>query len=1037
VVDEEFLALKEEGSFQDAVRLAQERVAASEKEFGPDHLQTAIWLNQLGSLQTHLGDYDQAEQAYLRSLDIKRRAKRPHPLAVAVSLLNLGDLYVIKGDYARAEPLLQQARELREKALGADHPDVAPCLASLGRLKMFTGDYRSAETLNERALAMSEQNLGPDHGRVAVCLDNLSEIRKHLGDLPDAEALARRALAIREKSPRPETPLLARNLNNLAAIYAAMGKYGQAESFYKRALEVYEKSIGMQHPAAAQAMSNLAGLYMTLGNYPRSEQLQRQALGILEKTYGTYHPRVAWAVEKMGGLYAASGDYRQSLQRYRQALDITEKTVGPEHPEAANCLDGMGWAFYALGNFADAADCYRRGLAIREKAFGSNHLQVARSLFYLAKLPHATGDYGKAEALYARALSLYEKALGPNHPKVAVCFDNLAALRGALNDYPGAFAFGLKAQAVNQVVLDQVMDIPSEDLKIKYLTTKEQSLHTFLSLVSQHMPGQAPAVKSAFETWVRRKGLVLESQKRLYEGLIYYEDPEALRTFQELERVRARLSTLAFSQPEKENLDAYRKRMEDLEREKERRVEQLTRLSRAFALQKKFVSADAEAIAGALPGRAALVELARINTFNFGARGRRGRWLPARYLAFVLHAGKGGEVRLVDIGDAEAIDRAVARLKAEVAAERRPPPAGAGSAAQRLYDLVFRPIAPELGAAREIFISPDGNLNLIPFEVLRGPGGRFLIEDYNFNYLAAARDVLAFNEIKGGMGAALLMGDPDFDMRAEKKASAMQKLDLKGPSREGQPRRSIEMRGLRFNRLPGTREEVLAIRELFGKNETESYLGEDALEEVLRVRGTPRLLHLATHGFFLEDAKRPEVSEIEEFMDDRGLVGAEAPGPTAVAVAGAAAGVKDPLLRSGIALAGANRSMAGAGEAAGSEGIVTAEKILGLKLWGTEMVVLSACETGLGDVRTGEGVYGLRRAFAQAGAKSVVMSMWSVPDAETKELMIEFYKGARSGQLNRCQALRQAALKQMAVVKQRYGDPHPFYWGAFVFMGEP
>ena len=322
---------------------------------------------------------------------------------------------------------------------------------------------------------------------------------------------------------------------------------------------------------------------------------------------------------------------------------------------------------------AEAADCYRRALAIREKAFGATHVKVAHSLFYLAKLSHATGDYGKAETLYTRALSIYEKALGPNHPKVAVCFDSLSTLRGALNDYPGAFAFGLKAQAVNQVVLDQVMDIPSEELKIKYLTTKEQSLHTFLSLVSRHMRGQAPAVKSAFETWVKRKGLVLESQKRLYEGLIYYEDPEALKTFQELERVRARLSTLAFSQPEKENLDAYRKRMEDLEREKEKLVEQLTRLSRAFALQKKFVSADAEAIARALPGQAALIEFARINTFNFGAKGRRGRWLPARYLAFVLQAGKGGEVRLVDLGDAAEIDAAVARLKTEVEAKRGAP----------------------------------------------------------------------------------------------------------------------------------------------------------------------------------------------------------------------------------------------------------------------------------------------------------------------------------------------------------------------------
>jgi CHAT domain-containing protein len=176
--------------------------------------------------------------------------------------------------------------------------------------------------------------------------------------------------------------------------------------------------------------------------------------------------------------------------------------------------------------------------------------------------------------------------------------------------------------------------------------------------------------------------------------------------------------------------------------------------------------------------------------------------------------------------------------------------------------------------------------------------------------------------------------------------------------------------------------------------------------------------------------------EAEDLLDDRGLLGSEVALPEAPA-AGAAVRVQDPLLRSGIALAGANRSMAGDADARSSEGIGTAEKILGLKLWGTEMVVLSACETGLGEVRTGEGEYGLRRAFAEAGAKSVVMSMWSVPDAETRELMIEFYRGVQSGDMNRSEALRQAELKQMRMVQQRYGRPHPFYWGAFVFMGEP
>jgi CHAT domain-containing protein len=146
--------------------------------------------------------------------------------------------------------------------------------------------------------------------------------------------------------------------------------------------------------------------------------------------------------------------------------------------------------------------------------------------------------------------------------------------------------------------------------------------------------------------------------------------------------------------------------------------------------------------------------------------------------------------------------------------------------------------------------------------------------------------------------------------------------------------------------------------------------------------------------------------------------------------------IENPLLRSGIALAGANNALKSEDEGK-SDGIVTAEKILGLRLRGTDMVVLSACETGLGEVKTGEGVFGLRRAFTQAGTKSLVMSMWQVPDKETKELMVEFYKNIISGPMNRCQALRQAALKEMKVVKERYGHTNPYYWGAFVFMGEP
>ena len=201
-------------------------------------------------------------------------------------------------------------------------------------------------------------------------------------------------------------------------------------------------------------------------------------------------------------------------------------------------------------------------------------------------------------------------------------------------------------------------------------------------------------------------------------------------------------------------------------------------------------------------------------------------------------------------------------------------------------------------------------------------------------------------------------------------------------------------------------------------------MGREALEEVLAARdASPRILHLATHGFFLTD------QQFESLTGQRRLQFEDEPLPADMRI-------ENPLLRSGLALAGANIGLK-SGKIEGSDGLLTAEEVLGLRLQGTELVVLSACNTGTGEVKTGEGVYGLRRAFVQAGAKGLVMSMWPVPDEETKELMEVFYRHVSGGKMSRSEALRQAALHQMQVAEERYGRAHPLFWGAFVYLGEP
>ena len=1056
------------GDYAKAKPLYRKSLMIREKAFGPEHPQVAQSLNNLAGLYNSLGDYAKAEPLYRKALEIHVKALGPEHPSVATSLNNLAMLYYSLGDYAKAEPLYKRALVIVEKALGPEHPQVAQSLNNLANLYNSLGDYAKAEPLYRRALSIWEKALGPEHPSVATSLNNLANLYYSLGDYAKAEPLYKRALVIEEKALGPEHPDVAGSLNNLAMLYSSLGDYAKAEPLYKKALVIVEKALGPEHPNAALSILVLAMLYNSLGDYAKAEPLYRKALEIYVKAFGPEHPQVAISLNNLANLYNSLGDYAKAEPLYRKALEIHVKAFGPEHPSVATGLNNLAGLYKSLGDYAKAESLCKKALSIKEKALGPEHPSVATSLNTLAGLYSSLGNYPKAESLYRKTLEIHVKAFGPEHPSVATSLNNLARVYNRLGNYPKAESLCKKAMAIREKIFDQehpsvatslnelallyaalddfekahdlqkqaqeidsklieqVMGFTSEDQKIKFLTKKKWNLYGFLSLVNQHLAKSPSARIDALAVWLKRKGVILEAQRRFQEALIYSDNPQAMKTFQGLSRVRAQLSKLTFSGPGKDGLNAYIKKIAYLEVQEDRLEARLSQLSQAFALKQKIAKADCEKVAGALPLNTVLIEFARVKIFNFKAKGKEKSWNPAHYLAFVLHAGKGDKVGMIDLGNAYKIDKAIAKFRKEIANINKIKGYKDIKSARKIYKLVFEPLRRELGDVKEIFISPDGNLNLISFEVIQDHNGKYLIEDYTFNYLAAGRDVLRFGQIKDKGQKALLMGDPDFDMGAEEKNSTLRRLALSVGKEEEISRRSLEMKDFIFTRLPGTREEVKTIQAILGEDKAEIYTGKEALEEVLRQWGTPRILHLATHGFFLSDL---ELGGLMDKTMGRGLTIVPKASRKKVKV-------KNPLLRSGIALAGANNALK-SGDAEKSDGIVTAEKILGLRLRGTDMVVLSACETGLGEVKTGEGVFGLRRAFTQAGSRSLVMSMWSVPDQETKELIVEFYRNIVSGNMNRCQALRQAALNEMKIVKKRYGHTNPYFWGAFVFMGEP
>jgi CHAT domain-containing protein len=440
-------------------------------------------------------------------------------------------------------------------------------------------------------------------------------------------------------------------------------------------------------------------------------------------------------------------------------------------------------------------------------------------------------------------------------------------------------------------------------------------------------------------------------------------------------------------------------------------------------MEQKLRSIDAQAVALALPAETALVEFVRFDVLDFKAVPGRDepQWKPAHYLAFVLFAREPDHVQMIDLGEAESIDRMIVLFRASITGEAKarhmiPLPKTPGhvvSDGTALRAAVFDPLRSALGERTRLFLAPDGDLTRLPFEVLPTADGRRLIDDYHISYLSVGRDVLLFGVASTNQPSApLVAADPDFDLRSDGAPTSAEITEPLG-------RRSRDLdRGKRpFERLPGTREEGKQVADKLG---VQPLLQAAVLEHRLKACQSPLILHIATHGLFMADQERD--SSEHQVAVAKLLMGSWMSGLLVS---------ENPLLHSGLALAGANCESKGfipPHEA--EDGILTAEDVSGLDLLATELVVLSACGTGLGEVHTGEGVFGLRRAFILAGAKTLVMSLWKVPDKQTQELMVDFYRRILVGR-PRADALREAQL----AMKAEY--PDPYYWGAFICQGNP
>ena len=611
------------------------------------------------------------------------------------------------------------------------------------------------------------------------------------------------------------------------------------------------------------------------------------------------------------------------------------------------------------------------------------------------KLYQIEGNYAHVEIFYQRALSIRQKALGPNHPHVAVSFNNLALLHLILGHLPQTVSEAWQAADIQDRNAAAILATGAEVQKGLYTNKLIPSTYFDISLHVQHAPSNRDATRLALTVLLRRKGRVLDAMTDSLTALRGSLVPGDRDLLDRLASVYARLTTQVSRGPGKAHPEQYSKDLAALEQERQSLETDIGRRSATFRSERFVTLPEVQA---KIPRGAALVEIARYAPFQL-PKGRPAGWGPPRYVAYVLRPT--GDPTFADLGEAAPLEAAVdafRRALADPDTTHDPKPA-----ARALDRLLMAPIRALLGETRWVFVSPDGPLNLVPFAALVDEQGHYLVERYLFSYLGSGRDLLRFEDAPPpAREPPLVLAAPAFD-----DASVPP-----GPEATHRDVRSIDMITRALPPLGSTAEEARTIARLFPDSRV--LLGARATEQAVMAAHGPRLLHLATHGFFLPEQPVPEV-----------LLHAPGAEPTP-AERRALLERESPLLRAGVALAGFNRRRAGS-----TAGVLTALEAAALDLNGTRLVVLSTCESGVGQPSAGEGVFGMRRALTMAGAETQVMSLWKVDTGRTRELMEAYYRQLKDGE-GRSEAMRHVQLAMLADPK----TAHPNLWASFIVSGD-
>jgi CHAT domain-containing protein/tetratricopeptide (TPR) repeat protein len=900
------------------------------------------------------------------------------------------------GLFAHGEFGLLMAADMYAQLEGPASANLAIALSSLSVVYRNAGSYPQANSNAEQAWLIAQAAGGLPPADEAGLLVNLGGVRSSLGKFDESAEAYERACELLEPLD-DQAALYALALNNLGAMDVIRGRPGDALKRLRKALEIRLEVLSENNPAIAETLMNMATLATGLNRWPTARLYYEKALEIRQAAWpGTDHALTAQAMSSVAVALGEAGDTEAALPLGETALAMRRRIFADyPHPDLAESLSHVAHMHAVAGRLDEAERLWQEAIETAQVAGGYDFPGLAGTFALLAPLYAARGELHKARPAAQAALRIAVKAHGENHPDVAAHLRNLAVVQAMSGRRDAALDSLRRAIAIQDAAFWRVARMSSAEGRTSYAAYVGDLVDRFVSMMfsgdGELTPQEATEVADLV---LRRKGVELETLAVLRAALRLDRHSELAESARALARARETLARLEMTGPLGDP-DAHEKALFDALFTREELEEQLAERIPEMDLGPTLQSVTAERVRSLLPAGTTLIEFLRVTGPNLkpGLGRYRLDGAAPKYIAVVLRA-DGEAPAAVLLGDAADIDELVDSFRTAIVMGDSE--IGVGSA---LHATVIGPLLPLVDDPARVFLAPDSDLFEVPFDALPLEDGRRLADVWEITYLTTGRELLRTPEqLPAPAGPPLVVGDPDFDL---------------GDMSPAGPRPAFaSSAGLTFEQLPYTRIEAQRIARALA---VEPLVGADALEGTVKSARSPRVLHMATHGFFLPLTTEPEPG-----------AGLSAPSNPLLRFR------PNPLLRSGLLLAGARTwCRGGVCPPEAENGLLTAEDVATLDLSGTELAVLSACESGLGLIQTGEGVHGLRRAFTQAGAHAIIMSLWTVGDEITQRLMGHVYEKLLTG-AGPGAALREAQSRLRAEEPDR-----PFAWAAFVCQEVP